>query len=137
MKVVLVVISYFLLMQLLQASLKIARGDGEEDSESDGTGEEYTDIRQSTPKDARQPEITFEDDTVPEEDYVCMNTTETGDTIQSSAFIDMNKEERREFQVGDWNDLEKGDLGLDGGKAGSTEMELQFQNLSTGHHIEF
>jgi hypothetical protein len=116
------------LMQKLQAP----RGDGEEDSESDGTGEEYTDIRQSTPKDARQPEITFEDDTVPEEDYVCMNTTETGDTIQSSAFIDMNKEERREFQVGDWNDLEKGDLGLDGGKAGSTEMELQFQNLSTG-----
>lgn len=112
--------------------MQIQGGDGEKDTESDDTGEEYDDVRQSTPKHAGQPETAFEDDTVPEEDYVCMSTTETGDTIQSSAFIDLNKEEREEFQVGDWNGLEEGALDLNGGEAASTETELQFQDLSTG-----
>ena len=96
-------------------------GDVDEDSKSDGTGDDYDHVCQSTPK--HETETAIEDDTVPEEDYVCMSTTETGNTIQSSAFIDLNKEEREEFQVGNWNDLEE---------AAATQMELQFQNLSAG-----
>ena len=115
--------------------MKIRGGDGKEDSGSNDTGDEYEVVRQSTPKHAGQTETALDDDTVPEEDYVGMSTAETGDTIESSAFIDLNKEEREQFQVGEWEALEEGRLDLDldseGGEAASTPMDRQFQNLST------
>ena len=36
------------------------------------------------------------DDTVPAEEYNLLSTTETGDTVESSAFLELNKKQREE-----------------------------------------
>ena len=59
------------------------------------------------------------DDTIPENEAEERTTTETGETIESSAFMDLNREEREEFQG--WE-------GLDGG----LEREAVFQDLEEG-----
>ena len=64
------------------------------------------------------------DDTIPEAEAGTENRTETGETIQSSAFIDLNCEEREKFQVQDWEALEEGLLDF-GGEAASREQDDQ------------
>ena len=66
------------------------------------------DVREGIVKHSTPKSTISSDDTIPEGEAENRNTTETGETIQSSAFLDLNKEERENFQVQNWEDLEQG-----------------------------
>ena len=95
-------------------------------SESDG---EDQFLKHSTPKAAKF--CNSSEDTIPDSEAEKMNRTETGLTITSAEFLDLNKDERENFQVQDWDALEQmtieeedpGMAGNEGSAALSVEAE--------------